>query len=145
MFCISDPINYGHEDSIQRAVTSNDSEGSASEINAKGYAPTAYVFLGLYKEKYQRWGHSLIWARLIGVSPKACRDTVATTLRDADVNERVIGAILGHSPSSSTNLYGSVSMDAKLRALENLMNDMTKGCETQSNKEGFQDPGGMED
>ena len=89
-------------------------------------------------------GH-IIWARLIGVSPKACRDTVATTLRDADVNERVIGAILGHSPSSSTNLYGSVSMDAKLRALENIMNDMTKGCETQSNKEVFQDPVGMED
>ena len=45
------------------------------------------------------------WTRKIGVSPKACRDCVATTLRDADVNERVIGALLGHTPDNSTGVY----------------------------------------
>jgi len=81
------------------------------------------VFPGLYDERYQRWGNGMSWHRKIGVSPKACRDAVATTLRDAEVNERVLGSILGHTPKNSTGLYGSVSMKAKKKALENLVND----------------------
>ena len=86
-------------------------------------SPDAHVFPGLYNEKESRWGHSLGWTRKIGVSPKACRDCVATTLRDADVNERVIGALLGHTPVNSTGVYGAVSMEAKKKALENLTSD----------------------
>ena len=83
----------------------------------------AQVFPGLYDEKYQRWGNGMSWHRRIGISPKACRDAVATTLRDAEVNERVLGSILGHTPKNSTELYGSVSMEAKKKALENLTDD----------------------
>jgi len=90
-----------------------------SEIK-KG-SPDAHVFPGLYDEKYQRWGNGMSWHRRIGISPKACRDAVATTLRDAEVNERVLGSILGHTPKNSTGLYGSVSMEAKLKALQHLV------------------------
>lgn len=83
----------------------------------------AHVFPGLYDEKYQRWGNGMSWHRRIGISPKACRDAVATTLRDAEVNERVLGSILGHTPKNSTGLYGSVSMEAKKKALEYLTNE----------------------
>ena len=58
------------------------------------------------------------WHRRIGVSPKACRDAATTVLRDHGVNEFVIGSILGHTPKTSTNRYGSVTMDAKRKALE---------------------------
>ena len=56
-----------------------------------------------------------------GISPKACRDAVATELRDTDIHERVLGAILGHTPKNSTGVYGSVSMEAKQRALAKLI------------------------
>lgn len=86
-------------------------------------ADAAQVFPGLYDEKYQRWGNGMSWHRRIGISPKACRDAVATTLSDAEVNECVLSSILGHTPKNSTGLYGSVSMEAKKKALENLTND----------------------
>ena len=77
-----------------------------------------YVFPGLYEDKYKRWGNGMSWHRRIGVSPKACRDAATTVLRDHGVNEFVIGSILGHTPKTSTNRYGSVTMDAKRKALE---------------------------
>ena len=77
-----------------------------------------YVFPGLYEDKYKRWGNGMSWHRRIGVSPKACRDAAKTVLRDHGVNEFVIGSILGHTPKTSTNRYGSVTMDAKRKALE---------------------------
>lgn len=91
----------------------------------KGHKPDAHVFPGLYEDKHSRWANGLRWDRRIGVSPKACRDCVATTLRDADVNERVLGSLLGHTPKNSTGLYGSVSMEAKKNALLKLTNDST--------------------
>ena len=91
-----------------------------SSIDITGHKPNTYVFPGLYDDRYQRWANGMSWDRRLGVSPKACRDCVATTLRDADVNERVLGSILGHTPKNSTGLYGSVTMDAKLKALKNL-------------------------
>ena len=81
---------------------------------------TGHVFPGLYNERYQRWGNGMSWHRTIGHSPKACRDSVATELRDADVNERTLGAILGHTPKTSTGRYGAVSQEAKLAALMHL-------------------------
>lgn len=91
-------------------------------LQVHNHSADAHVFPGLFESKYNRWGNGLRWDRRIGVSPKACRDCVATTLRDADVNERVLGSLLGHTPKTSTGLYGSVSMDAKLKALSNLLN-----------------------
>ena len=80
--------------------------------------PDLHVFPERYDANYKRWNNPMRWHQKIGVSPKACRDCVATTLRDNDVNERVLGSILGHTPKNSTGLYGSVSMEAKLKALQ---------------------------
>ena len=80
-----------------------------------------YIFPGLYDERCQRWGNGMSWHRRLGVSPKACRDAVATQLRDANINERVLGSVLGHTPKTSTGLYGSVSLEAKREALMNLI------------------------
>jgi len=79
-----------------------------------------HIFPGLYDERSARWASNLSWERKLGISPKACRDAVATQLRDKDINERVLGAILGHSPKNSTGVYWSVSMEAKRNALEKL-------------------------
>ena len=46
---------------------------------------------------------------------------MATQLRDAEIHGRVLGAILGHTPKNSTGVYDSVCMEAKQRALENLI------------------------
>ena len=81
---------------------------------------SGHIFPGLYDERSARWASNLSWGRKLGISPKACRDAVATQLRDKDINERVLGAILGHSPKNSTGVYGSVSMEAKRNALEKL-------------------------
>ena len=78
---------------------------------------TAYAFPGFYSERMQRWGAGLGWSRRIGMTPKDLRDQVATILRGNNVNERVLGSILGHTPKNSTGLYGSVPMEAKLEAL----------------------------
>lgn len=84
------------------------------------YSPgNDYVF-DLYSPNLERWGHKINWKDSLGIMTKACRDAVATTLRDKDVNERVIGAILGHTPTTSTGVYGSVSMEAKRAALQYL-------------------------
>ena len=77
-----------------------------------------HISPGFYDAKGKRWGGKLQWSRLIGISPKMCRDTAATTMRDSNINERVIGAILGHVPVNSTGVYGAVSMEAKKEALE---------------------------
>ena len=94
-----------------------------SGIDVSAHKPDEHVFPQMYNHNTKRWGYGLQWDRRIGVTPKACRDCVATTLRDCDVNERVIGAILGHTPKTSTGLYGAVSMEAKLKALNYLTNE----------------------
>lgn len=75
------------------------------------------VFPWAYNEKRARWGEGLAWRKRIGVTPKATRDWCASCLRQADVNERTIGAILGHSPSSQTGGYGGVDIDTKRKAI----------------------------
>jgi len=82
---------------------------------------SGHIWPGLYDEEYARWGNGLRWDRRLGISPKACRDAVATQLRDGDINERVLGAVLGHTPKTSTGVYGSVSMDAKKKLLSKLI------------------------
>ena len=82
---------------------------------------SGHIWPGLHDEEYARWGNGLRWDRRLGISPKACRDAVATQLRDGDINERVLGAVLGHTPKTSTGVYGSVSMDAKKKLLSKLI------------------------
>ena len=79
-----------------------------------------HIFLYLYDEKRFRWGQRHRWTRHLGISPKACRDAVATILRNNDINERVLGSILGHTPENSKGLYGAVSLEAKLKKLQHL-------------------------
>lgn len=79
-----------------------------------------HILPGMYNAAQARWAPALGWTAKIGVSPKACRDNCATVLRDEGFNERVIGAILGHTPKSQTGVYGSVTMEAKRSALEKL-------------------------
>ena len=72
---------------------------------------------GFYDEKQMRWGGKLLWQRALGITPKDCRDVAATTMRENNINERVIGAILGHVPTNSTGVYGSVTQESMLEAL----------------------------
>jgi len=72
---------------------------------------------GFYDEKQMRWGGKLLWQRALGITPKDCRDVAATTMRENNVNERTIGAILGHVPTNSTGIYGVVTMETMLEAL----------------------------
>ena len=89
-------------------------------LDTKGKKPSDHIFPKFYEKQYKRWGNGLSWHRTIGVSPKACRDSVATSLREAEINERVIGSILGHTPKTSTGIYGSVSIEAMRNALNYL-------------------------
>jgi len=106
----------------QRALPMLDElKAELKELDVSSIKPDDYVFPNLYKDKLKRWGYGLKWDRRLDITPKVYRDAVATTLRDADVNERVLGALLGHTPTNSTGLYGAVGMEAKQSALEKLL------------------------
>ena len=76
-----------------------------------------HIDISFYNDKTKRWGSKLQWQRLLNITPKDCRDTVATMLRDAGVNERIIGAILGHVPTTSTGFYGAITQKSIREAL----------------------------
>ena len=90
------------------------------ELDTKSKKPSDHVFPKFYEKQYKRWGNGLSWHRTLGTSPKACLDSVATSLREAEINERVIGSILGHTPKTSTGIYGSVSIEAMRNAFNYL-------------------------
>ena len=100
------------------------------ELDINGKKGSDHVFIDMYDSKTRRWGNSMSWHTKIFVSPKACRDSVATTLRQADINERTIGAILGHTPENSTGVYGSVSIET----LRNALNQLHQPCNYQHNR-----------
>ncbi|QEY32031.1 site-specific integrase [Synechococcus sp. RSCCF101] len=87
------------------------------EMLLGGAEGETFLFPWAEDERTGRWGANRPWQRKIGISPKALRDSVATQLRDADVNERVVGAILGHTPKNSTGVYGTVTHEAMKRAI----------------------------
>ena len=72
----------------------------------------------IYNPVNHRWCEGINWKRKLGITPKSTRDWAASCLRGKDINERVIGKLLGHSPSkeSVTGVYGSADMNALSRA-----------------------------
>jgi len=78
------------------------------------------IFPWAYNHKRARWAEGMHWSEIIGVSPKATRDWAATCLRQKDINERVIGALFGHTPRTVTGVYGAVDLPTMRRALEQL-------------------------
>ena len=87
------------------------------EILATLGVERGHVFPAFYNDAQARWAPALGWVKKIKVSPKACRDNTATILRDAGVNEAVLGRILGHTPKNVTGQYGGVTFEAMAKAL----------------------------
>ena len=79
-----------------------------------------HIFLGQFSGEDGRWGTTLYWQARLGISPKDCRDAVATTLRDAEVSEDVIAAILGRRPNSAIGTNDVISLKTKREALNKL-------------------------
>lgn len=98
---------------LHRNLLSLDLQGTASQR-----ADSGLIFPDLYNPKTHRWGGGIVWSQQIGANPHSLRHNVTTQLRDAGINERVIGAVLGHSPTNITGSYGSVSLQARREAIE---------------------------
>ena len=54
----------------------------------------------------------------LGISPHIMRGHVTTCLREAGINERVIGDLLGHAPTTVTNKYGTTTLQTLRQAVE---------------------------
>lgn len=118
--------NYAESYRERELPMVNELKEILSGIDMKGKKPNAHVFPKLSPmTDAARWGNGMCWHRdtKLGVSPKACRDYVATKLRESGVEDSVLAAIFGHTPKNSTEMYGTVSMEAKLNALRNLSNE----------------------
>ena len=87
-----------------------------SELKTK---EEGFIWLHLYDKDRDRWadGMSTKWSRRIGISPKATRDAFGTLFRDSNTNRDVLKAIYGHSAGDITDVYGSVTNEAKLKAM----------------------------
>ena len=78
------------------------------------------IFPHFYSKLNERWRVNTSWTNRIGLKPHGLRDYVTQSMRQADVNERTIGAVLGHAPSNMTGTYGTVTMEAKVKAVETI-------------------------
>ena len=78
------------------------------------------IFPWAFNPERHRWCEGISWKRKLGVTPKATRDWAATCLREEGVNEKVIGVLFGHAPTSITQQYGSVTQK-NLRAAIDLL------------------------
>ena len=58
--------------------------------------------------------------KIVGVTPKGFRDRAATVLRENNMNEAVVGALLGHAPNSISMLYGTAPWSELKRAVNSL-------------------------
>ena len=97
----------------QEVLEETSPEGSAEPCEG-------LIFPWAYNAKRARWAEGMHWSQIIGVSPKATRDWAATCLRSKDINESVIGRLLGHSPKTHTGVYEAVGMETMRKALEQL-------------------------
>ena len=57
---------------------------------------------------------------LTGINPHGHRHNLATLLRNSGYNEVVIGKLLGHTPTTTTGGYGSVSWDKLVEAISSV-------------------------
>ena len=80
------------------------------------------LFPWAYNPERQRWCEGISWKRKLGITPKATRDWATSCLRGKGCNERIIGMLLGHSPTKEgiTGVYGSADEGALRRAIEML-------------------------
>ena len=69
-----------------------------------------------------RWGHNLSkpCKQITGLSPKDFRDRVTAQLVELDYSEKVIGLLLGHSPRSTTQMYGGSVWKKVVEAVHSL-------------------------
>jgi integrase len=86
----------------------------------QGVSGTGLLFPDLYNSKTKRWAAGLTWKDTLGLNPHKLRHYVTQYLREAKLNDRTIGAILGHAPTSTTGSYGSVTMEARREAINTL-------------------------
>ena len=75
---------------------------------------------GQYQESNKRWGVNLSkpCRKIVGITPKGFRDRVATKLRENNMNEAVVVALLGHTPNSISMSYGAVPWSELKRAVK---------------------------
>ena len=66
------------------------------------------------------WNTPTFFNDRVNVRPHRMRGRVITSLRDAGINERVAGDLLGHAPSSNTNKYGTATIQALREAVEKI-------------------------
>lgn len=81
-----------------------------------------FLWPGQYQESNKRWGVNLSkpCKKIVGVTPKGFRDRAATVLRENNMNEAVVGALLGHAPNSISMLYGTAPWSELKRAVNSL-------------------------
>lgn len=74
---------------------------------------------GQYQESNKRWGVNLSkpCRKIVGITPKGFRDRAATILRENNMNEAVVVALLGHTPNSISMAYGATPWRELQRAV----------------------------
>jgi len=80
---------------------------------------TGLLWLSQYQEANKRWGVNLSkpCRRIVGITPKGFRDRAATVLRENNMNEAVVVALLGHTPNSISMAYGAAPWSELQRAV----------------------------
>ena len=75
---------------------------------------------GQYQESNKRWGVNLSkpCKKIVGVTPKGFRDRAATVLRENNMNEAIVVALLGHTPNSISMAYGATPWRELKRAVK---------------------------
>ena len=79
-----------------------------------------FLWPGQYQELNKRWGVNLSkpCKKIVGVTPKGFRDRAATILRENNMNEAVVVALLGHAPNSISMAYGATPWRELQRAVK---------------------------
>ena len=66
----------------------------------------------------QQWTWKKVeWKQRLNVTPLGLRNLAPSLMRDAGINERVIGSLMGHGPSNTTGGYGTVTLEVKQKAI----------------------------
>ncbi len=71
-----------------------------------------------WRSKAGRWNTPAFFQQRLGIGPHIMRIHLTTCLREAGINERVIGDLIGHAPTTNTNKYGTATMQALRDAIE---------------------------
>ena len=77
-------------------------------------------FAEFFRPKDDRWRSHVVWSTKIGIKPHALRHNMITTLRNAGVEEYIIGRVAGHSVPGMTANYGSIAFEKLQEAMNKL-------------------------